>query len=103
MNKELSYGSGASSATIPGTSGKPTGPFSSAGPALRLSMSPANEPLTTSCSESPGDLVLLGAHTLEGLNFRIDPVPRQLVDAGPAPAAGASGMASLSVLMERIG
>ncbi len=35
----------------------------------------------------PGDLVLLGAHTLEGLNFRIDPVTRQLVDAGPAPAA----------------
>ena len=35
----------------------------------------------------PGDLVLLGAHTLEGLNFRIDPVRRQLVDAGPAPAA----------------
>ena len=35
----------------------------------------------------PGDLVLLGAHTLEGLNFRIDQVTRQLVDAGPAPAA----------------
>ena len=35
----------------------------------------------------PGDLVLLGAHTLEGLNFRVDPVSRQLVDAGPAPAA----------------
>jgi predicted aspartyl protease len=35
----------------------------------------------------PGDLALLGAHTLEGLNFRIDPVSRQLVDAGPAPAA----------------
>ena len=35
----------------------------------------------------PGDLVLLGARTLEGLNFRIDPVTRQLVDAGPAPAA----------------
>ena len=35
----------------------------------------------------PGDLVLLGAHTLEGLNFRIDPVTRQLVDAGPAPVA----------------
>ena len=30
-----------------------------------------------------GDLVLLGAHTLEGLNFRIDPVTKQLVDAGP--------------------
>ena len=35
----------------------------------------------------PGDLVLLGARSLEGLNFRIDPVSKQLVDAGPAPAA----------------
>jgi len=43
----------ASSGTTSGTSGKPTGPFSSAGPAGRLSMLPANEPLTTSCSESP--------------------------------------------------
>jgi predicted aspartyl protease len=37
----------------------------------------------------PGDLVLLGARTLEGLNFRIEPVTKQLVDAGPAPAAAA--------------
>ena len=35
----------------------------------------------------PGDLVLLGSRSLEGLNFRIDPVTRQLIDAGPAPAA----------------
>jgi predicted aspartyl protease len=35
----------------------------------------------------PEDLVLLGAHTLEGLNFRIDPFTHQLVDSGPAPAA----------------
>ena len=35
----------------------------------------------------PGDLTLLGSRTLEGLNFRIDPVTKQLVDAGPAPAA----------------
>ncbi|HEX9130332.1 MAG TPA: hypothetical protein VF850_14310 [Gemmatimonadaceae bacterium] len=35
----------------------------------------------------PGDLVLLGSRTLEGLNFRIEPVTKQLVDAGPAPAA----------------
>jgi predicted aspartyl protease len=34
-----------------------------------------------------GDLVLLGARTLEGLNFRVEPVTRQLVDAGPAPVA----------------
>ena len=35
----------------------------------------------------PGDLILLGSRTLEGLNFRIDPLIKQLVDAGPAPAA----------------
>lgn len=35
----------------------------------------------------PGDLTLLGARSLEGLNLRIDPVSRTLVDAGPAPAA----------------
>ena len=37
----------------------------------------------------PGDLVLLGARSLEGLNLRIDPVSKRLVDAGPAPAAAA--------------
>ena len=36
-----------------------------------------------------GDLVLLGARTLEGLNVRIDPVSKRLVDAGPVPAAAA--------------
>lgn len=35
----------------------------------------------------PGDLVLLGSRTLEGLNVRIEPVSKRLVDAGPAPAA----------------
>jgi predicted aspartyl protease len=34
-----------------------------------------------------GDLVVLGWRTLDGLNFRVDPVTKQLVDAGPAPAA----------------
>ena len=38
----------------------------------------------------PGDLVLLGSRTLEGLNFRVDPVTKRLVDAGPAPAAVAA-------------
>ena len=38
----------------------------------------------------PGDLVLLGSRTLEGLNVRIEPVTKQLVDAGPAPAAAAA-------------
>lgn len=35
----------------------------------------------------PTDMVLLGARSLEGLNFRVDPVTKVLVDAGPAPAA----------------
>jgi predicted aspartyl protease len=33
------------------------------------------------------DLVLLGARSLEGLNLRVDPVTKTLVDAGPVPAA----------------
>ena len=33
------------------------------------------------------DLVLLGARSLEGLNFRVEPVTKRLVDAGPMPAA----------------
>ncbi len=35
----------------------------------------------------PGDLVLLGSRSLEGLNFRVEPVLKRLVCAGPAPAA----------------
>jgi predicted aspartyl protease len=38
---------------------------------------------------NPGDMVLLGARSLEGLNLRVDPYRKILVDAGPAPA-GAS-------------
>jgi predicted aspartyl protease len=38
----------------------------------------------------PGDLVLLGSRSLEGLNLRVEPVTKQLVDAGPAPAAAAA-------------
>ncbi len=37
----------------------------------------------------PGDLTLLGARTLEGLNVTVDPVAKRLIDAGPAPAAAA--------------
>jgi len=37
-----------------------------------------------------GDLTLLGARSLEGLNLRVDPVTMQLIDAGPAPAAAAA-------------
>lgn len=36
-----------------------------------------------------GDLILLGARTLEGLNFKVDPVRHTLVDAGPVDAAAA--------------
>ena len=39
----------------------------------------------------PNDLVLLGARTLEGMNLRIDPVLKALVDAGPMPMAAATG------------
>lgn len=36
----------------------------------------------------PGDLQLLGARTLEGLNLRVDAHARKLVAAGPLIAAG---------------
>jgi predicted aspartyl protease len=35
----------------------------------------------------PGDLVLLSARTLEGLNLAIDAAKKKLVAAGPLPAA----------------
>ncbi len=35
----------------------------------------------------PGDLLLLGARTLEGLNLTVDAAKRKLVAAGPFPAA----------------
>ena len=38
----------------------------------------------------PGDLILLGARSLEGMNLRVDPVSKRLIDAGPAPAAAAA-------------
>ena len=34
-----------------------------------------------------GDLLLLGARTLEGMNFTIDPAKKKLVASGPLPAA----------------
>lgn len=37
----------------------------------------------------PGDLSLLGSHTLEGLNVVVDPIRKALVDAGAMPAAAA--------------
>ena len=38
----------------------------------------------------PGDFVLLGAHSLEGLNLKIDPVRKELVPAGPIITAAAA-------------
>lgn len=38
----------------------------------------------------PGDLVLLGSRSLEGMNLRVDRTSKRLVDAGPAPAAVAA-------------
>jgi len=35
----------------------------------------------------PGDMLLLGATSLESLNLRVDLVLRELVPAGPVPAA----------------
>ncbi len=37
-----------------------------------------------------GDMVLLGAHGIEGLNVRVDLVTKELVPARPVPAATAS-------------
>ena len=34
-----------------------------------------------------GDMSLLGAHSLEGLNLKIDPVRKELVPAGPVITA----------------
>ena len=36
-----------------------------------------------------GDMTLLGAHSLEGLNLKIDPIRKELVPAGPVIAAAA--------------
>ena len=40
----------------------------------------------------PTDMRLLGARTLEGMNLRVDLLARQLVPAGPMPAAASSSM-----------
>ena len=36
---------------------------------------------------SSGEMTLLGAHGLEGLNLRVDLARRELIPAGPVPAA----------------
>ena len=35
---------------------------------------------------APGDMILLGSRSLEGLNLLVDPYRKILIDAGPAPA-----------------
>jgi predicted aspartyl protease len=40
----------------------------------------------------PGDMVLLGAQSLEGLNLRVDLTRRELVPGGPLPAAAIAGI-----------
>lgn len=35
----------------------------------------------------PGDMTLLGAHTIEGMNLRVELKTKRLVPAGPVPAA----------------
>jgi hypothetical protein len=37
----------------------------------------------------PSDIVLLGAHSLEGMNLRVDPKAKRLVSAGPIITAAA--------------
>ncbi len=37
----------------------------------------------------PGDLVFLGARSLEGMNLRVDPRNKQMLAAGPINAAAA--------------
>ena len=37
-----------------------------------------------------GDMVLLGAHGLEGMNLRVDLMRRELIPAGPVPVAVAA-------------
>jgi len=47
----------------------------------------ANGKHITRSFAQPGDLMLLGARTLEGLNLTVEPGCRRLVAAGPLPAA----------------
>ena len=48
-----------------------------------------------------GDLVLLGARTLEGLNLVVDSRRKKLVAAGPLPAAAAASRAARTLFRNR--
>jgi predicted aspartyl protease len=45
-----------------------------------------------------GDLALLGARSLEGLNLRVDPARKRLVAAGPLPAASIRGRIKIELI-----
>jgi len=49
----------------------------------------------------PTDMLLLGARSLEGLNLRVDPVSKRLVDAGPV-VTGVTDGAKATVALEDV-
>lgn len=51
----------------------------------------------------PGDLALLGARTLEGLNYTVDTVRKKLVAAGPLPAAPILSNKTMHLISRRPG
>lgn len=51
---------------------------------------------------NPGEMVLLGAHGLEGLNLRVDLSRRELIPAGPMPVAAAAWTSCFSQAAARI-
>jgi predicted aspartyl protease len=53
-----------------------------------VKVSPDFETVDEVVFAEPGDLSILGARSLEGLNVRIDPQGKHLVAAGPILAAG---------------
>jgi hypothetical protein len=55
-------------------------------PGLRKAPSSRRTPNEVVFAEE-GDLALLGARTLEGLNLTLNPARKKLVAAGPLPAA----------------
>ena len=48
----------------------------------------------------PGDLALLGARTLDGLNLTVEPVRRRLVASGPLPVASPTRSPSVTGVLE---
>ncbi len=46
----------------------------------------------------PGDMILPGAHSLKGLNLRMDPVRKELTDAGPIITGAAAWVSARSIV-----